>query len=127
MNYTEIFYCWCMLFTKLAILVQLRHIFRGTSRNSIWWLATILMITSTLYYIAGFITETAACIPRQKIWDPSVKGICLDNNTSIWISGIFNLVLDVLIFLLPIYAIWRLKMAVKRKVGIYATFAIGLL
>ena len=116
-----------MLFTKLAILIQLRRIFRGTTRDSVYWLSTTLMAINVLYYIAGFFTQVLACVPREKIWNSEIVGTCLDNDASILISGIFNLALDVLIFLLPIYAIFRLRIAVKRKLGIYATFAIGLL
>ena len=85
------------------------------------------MITSTLYYLTGILIEIFQCTPREKIWNPAVEGSCVDNNASVTVSGAFNLVLDLIMFMLPIYAIWRLKIAIKRKLGICAAFATGLL
>lgn len=116
-----------MLFTKFAILLQLQRIFRGTSRDSVYWLSISLMVISTLYYLTGILIEALECIPREKIWHPDVPGSCLDNDASVTISGGFNLALDFIIFMLPIYAILQLKIAVKRKLGICAIFATGLL
>ena len=116
-----------MLFTKLAILLQFKRIFQGTRRDSVYWLAMSLIALDTTYYTVAVIMEIAQCTPREKIWDPLVDGTCVDNNTLVIITGAFNVVIDILIFALPIYAILRLKIAIKRKVGISAIFATGLL
>ena len=116
-----------MLFAKLAILVQLKRMFRGTKRDSVYWLTIIQMVLHTVYYIAAGIIILASCSPREKIWKPTVPGTCLDNNINIIAGGALNFVLDFLIFLLPVYAIFRLKIAIKRKLVICAIFAIGLL
>ena len=116
-----------MIFTKIAILLQLKRIFRGASKDSVYWLLVVLMVISTLYYLTGILIEILQCQPREKIWDPSIPGSCIDNNVSVTVAGAFNLGLDLIIFMTPIYAILKLKIAVKRKLGICAIFATGLL
>ena len=117
-----------MLFIKLAILMQIHRIFTGTSRTQVYWLSVSLIVLDVAFYIAAVIVEIAACVPREKIWDPFLpNGTCLDNSVAIVVAGAFNLLLDCLVFALPIYAILHLKIPIKRKVGICAIFAIGLL
>ena len=116
-----------MIFTKFAILLQLKRIFRGTTRDSVYWLSISLIVISTLYYLTGITIEIVQCIPREKIWNTSIAGHCVNNNTNIIVSGAFNLGLDIVMFMLPIYAILRIKIPVKRKLGICAIFATGML
>ena len=116
-----------MLFTKLAILLQIKRIFHGTTRDSVHWLSISLMVLDVTYYIASAISEIAQCVPREKIWNPLLPGTCINNNTKVVVDGAFNFTIDLLIFMLPIYAILRLKMVIKRKLGICAIFATGLL
>ena len=42
------------------------------------------------------------------------------------IQGIFGLVTDLYIFILPLPMLWRLQMPLKRKLGITAIFLTGL-
>ena len=128
LNFSELFYCFCMGFTKLAILFQVRRIFIiGSTRNSVYWLTLTTMVLNGAFYIAAVVTLIAQCVPREKISNPSVPGVCVDNNAQLISSGSFNFTLDILIFMLPIYAILRLKLNFKRKLGICAIFATGLL
>lgn len=116
-----------MLFTKLAIILQIKRIFQGTTKDSVYWLSLILMVLDTLLYVAACIVEIAECVPREKIWNPFVSGVCINNNVNLLATGGFNLGLDILIFALPIYAIFRLRIVLKRKLGICTVFATGLL
>ena len=85
------------------------------------------MILNTIFYVVNGITVLVSCIPREKIWNPTIPGTCLHNDLNLVISAAFNCTLDFLIFLLPIYAIVRLQIRVKQKFGIGAVFAVGLL
>ena len=123
-----------MFFLKLSILAQLKTIFRGSRtsttpaiRDWIYYLFLTLMALVAAYNLATAIALIAQCVPRAKIWTPSLPGTCVDIAASTIASGAFNLLLDILIFLLPLYAISRLKLAPQRKWAIAAVFAIGLL
>ena len=117
-----------MLFTKLVILLQIKRIFiTRATKGSIYWLTFTLMALDVLYYLAAVIVEIAQCVPREKVWNPFVEGTCINNNANVVAAGAFNFGLDILIFTLPIYAILHLRLNLKRKIGIGAVFATGLL
>ena len=40
-------------------------------------------------------------------------------------SGVFNIIFDVVILLVPIPMLWTLKIGPKRKIGIYVIFTVG--
>lgn len=42
-------------------------------------------------------------------------------------SGPFNIVSDLLIFLLPITAVWSLQLPIKTRMAVGSAFAVGLL
>ena len=127
LNYSEFFYAFSQCFTKLAVVLQLKRIFRGTKRDSVYWICISIMVVQTIYCTVGGIIVLAQCNPREKIWNPLLPGTCLDNDTNVVISACIILALDFITFLLPIYAIFRLKIAIRRKVGIAAVFATGML
>ena len=127
LNYSEFFYAFSQCFTKLAIVLQLKRIFRGTKRDSVYWICITIMVVQTIYFIIAGIIVVAQCNPREKIWNPLLPGTCLNNDENVVISACINLALDFIMLLLPIYAIFRLKIAIKRKVGITAVFATGML
>lgn len=67
-----------------------------------------------------------SCTPREKIWDPSVAGTCLDISGLLTASGPFNVVSDFLIFLLPIWAIFSLHISIKKRIEVSCAFSVGL-
>ena len=85
------------------------------------------MIAQTTYFTIAVIIVIAQCNPREKIWNPLLPGTCVDNNTNVVVGAGINLAFDFIMFLLPIHAILRLKIAIKRKLGIATVFATGLL
>ena len=42
-------------------------------------------------------------------------------------GGIFNMVSDVVILLVPIKGLWTLKMSVKKKITTYVVFTVGIM
>ena len=71
--------------------------------------------------------EIFECTPREKIWNPSLPGTCINIQLSFVITAVINIVSDVTILLLPLAWIWQLQMPVTRKLGVSAVFATGLL
>lgn len=67
------------------------------------------------------------CIPRSKLWDPNLPGHCLDLFAIYYSSGIYNILVDAMLFILPQYSIWTLQMSWGRKAKVAAAFAIALL
>lgn len=113
-------------FAKISILVQFKHIFAGTYRNRFWYAIAVLIAINVLFYIPETFAIMFSCTPREKIWDPSVEGFCLDMSGLLTASGPFNVVSDFLIFLLPIWAIFSLHISVKKRIEVSCAFSVGL-
>lgn len=104
------------------------HIFAPTRRGIIYRSIHGLIWGNLIFYCSAWLATLLECIPTAKIWEPERKdGRCININVAYTATGAINVVSDLLILLLPMLAIWRLQMAAKRKLGIAAVFATGLL
>ena len=72
------------------------------------------------------IAKILQCLPRERIWNSSVPGTCVNLAALLDSSGVFNIVSDLVILLVPVKGLWGLKMDRKRKIGIYAVFTVGI-
>lgn len=81
-----------------------------------------------MFYLVDTIFEIVLCIPREKIWNPLMTGgHCFNSNAAFQATGIFNVLSDFAILILPIPSVWRLKVPMRKKIGIMAIFSAGLL
>jgi len=81
-----------------------------------------------LFYFVDTIFENIMCIPREKIWNSLVTtGYCFNTNAAFQATGIFSVLSDFAILILPIPSVWQLKVSLEKKVGIVAMFSAGLL
>lgn len=55
-----------------------------------------------------------------------VDGKCANTKAIELFSAAFNMVLDVWVVCLPLPIVWHLQMPKQKKIGISATFALGL-
>ncbi|KAI9159185.1 hypothetical protein HJFPF1_07193 [Paramyrothecium foliicola] len=121
-------YCWTLLFAKSAILLEWVHIFvpPGT-RNTFYWACVGFGIANFIFYISFIIAVQFSCLPRQKIWDRWLPGVCLDRKKIDAPCAIFNLIFDLIILAFPQKVIWKLKLSTKKKIGVSVIFSFGLL
>jgi hypothetical protein len=76
--------------------------------------------------LGNIIAGAAECIPIEYLWDKSIQGgHCFDIVQFYRWGTLPNVVLDFLILLLPLPAVWRLHSSVGVKVGLTATFLTG--
>lgn len=109
---------------RLAILLLYIEIFRrpGFIRVGV---ATAAVVG--LYYVACVLTICLICSPINFNWNRSIEGTCAHTTAVEIFSAAFNMVLDVWVVWLPLPILWQLQMPKKKKLGISATFALGLL
>jgi hypothetical protein len=124
-NALDIIYTPIMLATKLAILIQIDRLFSGTKKEVIYWGVRILAILNVLCYTAMFFVHVFACMPRAKIFDASVPGKCISQNTTIIASSAINVASDAGILLFAIWGVGRLRISGKRQLLVALVFAIG--
>lgn len=85
------------------------------------------MACSVAYLVACFITFFALCRPIEFFWDPTIPGgVCGDRFLPFLLSSVFNLVLDFVIFILPLPVLWGLQLKTRRKLALTVVFGVGL-
>ena len=114
---------------KAALLLQMIRIFTPMKTGPIYWLIHALLWGNLVLYIPLFMIAIFQCAQAPDIfWNPVYNGNhCLSSKGKPIISGVFNAISDLLNLLLPLWAILRLQMATKRKIGIGAIFATGMM
>lgn len=83
------------------------------------------MIIVCLFYTATSAAKIFECTPRSRIWDSSIEGTCINVPSLLNISGLFNIITDMLILLVPVKSVWKLNMDRGRKVACVLLFSVG--
>ena len=122
-----ILYSLNMFFAKLALFLLYHRLFalNRWTRIAIYFGVAF----NGLFYLASCITLVILCIPRQREnWvSPTYAARCYRAEVTGIIQGIFGLVSDIYIFILPLPVLFRLQMSLKKKLGITAVFFTGLM
>ena len=126
-NIQEIVYIPAILFTKVAVLMQLMDIFSPVRLSHRWWTLQGLIAANSIFFIFLFFIEIFECIPRDKIWTPYLPGRCININQTFVATGVVNVIDDFLILVFPISWILKLRINARKKLGICFVFGTGLL
>ncbi|KAI0907637.1 hypothetical protein F4823DRAFT_641220 [Ustulina deusta] len=125
-NVASIHYGITICIAKIAVLCLYRRVF-SPIRWSPFDISIVALINLlALFYIATNIVKIWECIPRAKIWDPTIPGTCINTPMLLNVSGLFNTVTDLIILLLPFKAVWRMNMNLKKKTMVVLVFTFGL-
>lgn len=93
-----------------------------------WYTARIIIVITGIYYTISTFISIFACSPREAIWNPLINDArCLNTNISVLVTCLFNIISDITILILPARAVWKLRIPIKKKIGIILLFATGLL
>ena len=114
-------------FVKLSILLQYLRIFTPSRKENLSLFISIYTCIWSLvvFYLVDTLFLIFICTPREKIWNPLIiTGHCFDGNASYKASGVFNVLSDFAILILPISTIWNL---IRRRLSIIGVFATGFL
>ena len=129
-NIVEIFYNPVNVLVKASILLQYSRIFNPTGRNNlpIFIAIHVSLWIIILFYLPVMFFVIFECNPRECIWNKlATTGHCYNIIAILKATGVFNVISDFGILLLPMSSIWKLQMTLKRRLLISAVFAIGFL
>lgn len=117
------------MLTKIAILLQLLDLFippplPPNRRSYCLW---VLIILNILFFTIMLFLKIFQCVPRRKIWNPSIKGKCQSYPVFLLFGSVFNVTDDLLILALPVAWAFKLKLRAAEKVGVVGIFATGIL
>lgn len=110
---------------RLAILLLYVEIFPGN--KTFFWCAAGVGGLVFLYWVSSVLTIALLCQPVAYNWDRTIPGTCGDVLKIQYASAGFNLGIDLGVVLLPLPIVWRLQMSSRKKTGVTASFAIGIL
>ena len=79
-----------------------------------------------MFYLPIMFFVIFECNPREIIWDQlATTGHCYNIIAILKATGIFNVVTDFGILILPLSSIWKLHMTLKKRLLISGIFAMG--
>ncbi|KAL5340234.1 hypothetical protein BJX70DRAFT_397001 [Aspergillus crustosus] len=110
-------------YTKISILFLYLRIF--PVRWLVWssW-ATITVIVA--WALATILAGCLICRPFAFNWDQTILGgKCGNQVTSFTVTGVVNLVTDVVVLVIPMPSLYKLQMATYKKVTLIAVFGLG--
>ncbi|KAK7926778.1 hypothetical protein PG985_003776 [Apiospora marii] len=125
-NVVTIHYGVTICLVKLTILQLYRRVFSPARHGPFDVGIVALDLFVVGFYVATNLAKVFQCTPREKIWVSSLPGRCIDISTLLNVSGIVNTVTDFIILVLPIKAVWNLKMGARKKITVVLVFTFGL-
>lgn len=120
-----IIYIPTIFLAKLSILLLYFRIFVTIKGSKTYYAIHFIIWFNLLFYLSNLPAEIWTCIPREKLWDPTIDGKCLNNAAIITTGGVINVVSDFMILSIPLVSIGRLQMPRAKKIGVSAVFATG--
>lgn len=117
-----------IFFAKLSIFLLYLRTF-GPNR-SLRYLAYFGIAINLAIYLGTSFAYGYLCVPRpSETWLQSqTSNRCLEEGKPLsYIQGVFGIVSDLFIWILPLPVIWKLQMSFRKKVGVSMIFATGLM
>lgn len=116
-----------VFFAKLSLFLLYLRLFRPSQWTKI--LIYFGIVTTFAYYTATTVTFGVLCIPRPgESWmESDFSPSCRKSIVMTYIQGVFNVVSDFYLLLLPVPVVWNLQMPLRKKIGVLTIFMTGLL
>ena len=96
--------------------------FTPNKNTWLYWSYVALLSLNVGFWVSGGLAVLFACTPREKIWNPLLPGTCIDQSATYIASGAWNVFTDFCIIVLPLFSIWKLRLAIRYKIGISIMF-----
>ena len=129
-NIVTIIYNPTAFLAKFSILLQYSRIFNPSGKGNLPMFVAIRIGISSifLFYFIRIFFDVFQCNPRDKIWNLLITtGYCYNGNAAYEASGIFNVLSDFAILIMPMPSVWNLNMSLRRKLLTTGVFAFGFL
>ncbi|KAL8904400.1 MAG: hypothetical protein Q9207_003296 [Kuettlingeria erythrocarpa] len=107
---------------KYSILAFYYRIFAIPQFRRILWIIAAFV---TCYVISVDLVCLFQCTPVHSFWDVGVPGHCINIDRFFLASGAVNVLLDFIIFALPIPLLWRLRTSFNQKLVLTAIFTVA--
>lgn len=114
-----------MTFTKLSILLLFLRIFvpPQTKKTGIYYSIWVVIWFIVLYCIALVLVVLLQCVGKVEVPGKT----CIDTFSLLVTASLINVLSDIVMLIIPVVAVWGLRMPLKRKLGLSVVFAVGAL
>lgn len=113
--------------TKMAFLLFYIRLFPTDGFGRIAYpLLAITFMQGTIFTFL-FIFQCSPISYAWTQWDGEAEGTCLNFDIGAFLHAIVNIVLDLLIFALPVFQLRKLNMSKKKRYQVLSMFAVGFL
>ena len=117
----QVLFSFSITFVKMSILCFYRRIF--TSRR----MFIILILTGCFnmaWFLAQFLSVMLSCRPLAFFWNKAIpNGRCIDENAVSYGITAASLVMDIIVFCIPIPSLWKIQRSLSQKLGLIGLFA----
>ncbi|KAF2731147.1 hypothetical protein EJ04DRAFT_579379 [Polyplosphaeria fusca] len=119
----------CIMAIKLSILHLYLSLF--SSVRTMKRLVFVTMVLTVITHTAFIIEVLSLCRPLAYFWHQgltAMKGTCpsgKQGQIARFVPGLLSLLLDIVIFVLPIPLLWTLRMPTTKKIATTAVFGVG--
>lgn len=108
---------------KLSILSFYLRIFNRS--GYMYYASWVMMFFTVGWLISVVLVLGFQCRPIAGYWDTTLKTTCI-NRTAFYLAGSStDVAADFVILVLPLPALWKLQLALSKKLSIVAIFALG--
>lgn len=121
---TNAIYLSCNMFVKLGLLEMYRH-FTMLWYNH-WWIS-IMQVLSVIFGVSGVIVVIFQCMPIASTWEPKLVGHCINQPAFWYTNGAVMIVLDIILYIMPMIFTWSLRLPRTQKIGLRVLFGLGFL
>ena len=108
---------------RFSLLFLYNRIFKSDRSFSI--ATRILGTVNAIWYVGFTAAACLRCIPPRKLWNPLIKGQCVNDSALMIATAVLDSLLDFCVMILPISVLKRLQMSMRRKINLAMIFAIG--
>ncbi|KAI1827483.1 hypothetical protein F4861DRAFT_529272 [Xylaria intraflava] len=111
---------------KISVLCLYRRVFSPVRWGLFDIVIVFLIILLALFYTSTSIVKIWECLPRDKIFDPTIPGSCVNIPMLLNVSGLFNTITDFVVLFLPVKAVWNMHLSYRKKTIVVLVFTFGL-
>ena len=111
-----------MLPTKLSILTLYIRIFVTRTFRAV---ALVVALVCVAWCIGGMVPTIFLCHTLAKEWDVTDPGGCHNPEATFMAVTISNLLTDVIVLVLPVAAVWNLKLSLRHRLIVSGIFLVG--
>lgn len=119
---TQILYILIQVSAKASLLAFYSRVFTSRGFRIAVWSAAAFLVGHGIIFLGLVIFQ---CTPISSIWNRSLENKCLNLTAIGYAGGVFSIVEDIVIFIMPIPELWKLQLGRQKKAALLFMFSIG--